>query len=103
MITLKSVTIDTDDFDHIKSVYDIEHWGKKTVLKEAMVVSFNPRFTPIKYNASIKIADCEADTFEDSIDKLAEWLERLATALRKRTRCNYDIPFYEDKPSENSE
>lgn len=86
MLELKKVAVSEHNIDvH----YRIEHWGNPTVVHDdSLVVSWWSTYEKPKYNASIHITDCEAETFDGSLEKLARWMERLAAGIRGRGKPN---------------
>jgi hypothetical protein len=78
--------------------YRVEHWGESTVVHNDDVLVQFPRdqhFKP-KFTASIKIDDCEADTFEEALDKLARWMSRMAQGIMERGKPLQDFSIMYD-------
>lgn len=82
--------------------YRIEHWGETVVHDESLTVRF-PKSEYVKktFKASINIADCEADSYEEALDKLARWMTRLAQGIMARGKPLPDFsPMYDNKKPE---
>lgn len=78
--------------------YRIEHWGAGTVVhSDNLLVQFpkNQHFKP-KFKATLTIDDCEADTYEEALDKLARWMERLAQGIIERGKPLKDFSIMYD-------
>lgn len=82
--------------------YRVEHWGETVVHDESLTVRF-PKSDYFKktFNASIHITDCEADSYEEALDKLARWMTRLAQGIMARGKPLSDFsPMYDNKKPE---
>lgn len=83
--------------------YRIEHWGPKTVVHDdSLTVQFkNSQHFKNTFNASIHITDCEADSYEEALDKLARWMTELAKGIMERGKPLPDFsPAYDNKKPE---
>lgn len=82
--------------------YRIEHWGETVVHDDSLTVKF-PKSEYFKktFNATIHITDCEADSYEEALDKLARWMTRLAQGIMERGEPISDFsPMYDNKKPE---
>lgn len=97
-LELKGVSIG-EYFVDVK--YRIEDWGDGTVVHSDDLLIQYPKDTHFKskFLATIKIDDCEADTYGEALDKLARWMERLAKGIRERGKpIEFPIMYDNVKP-----
>lgn len=95
-LELKGVTIG-EYYTDVR--YRIEHWGPKTVVHDDSLLVQFPKsdYFKKKFNASIHIQDCEADSYEEALDKLARWMTELAKGIMERGKPLSDFsPMYDN-------
>lgn len=97
MLTTQAITkLDTGA---VESRFKLEHSSAKTTLDLAFSIHAYPRpDTPSglpeqRVKFTIDDLTLEGDT-EAALDKLAEWLERAALALRERKAPDFTVPVY---------
>jgi hypothetical protein len=71
--------------------YEIWHQKDRMILKETMKLHVREGQGAA---IALEITGCNAPTAEEAMDKLAEWLERIAAALKERERTEVQIPIY---------
>lgn len=75
-------------------VYTVKHENKTSVLDQDLTVQFSGNG---KVKCSMSITECDADSFEAGMSRMADWLERMAFAIRERKPPEVVVPIYPKK------
>lgn len=96
MLTFKSARLD-DEGRVLESVYEARHAnpGRSTTLTLDVLVRRDTLFGHVKASA-VLAPSVEAGTAEEALDKLADWAERLALAIRHRGEASNDVPVFSE-------
>lgn len=98
MLTLKQC--DLDPLDRLVATYELRHLDAdgNTLTMETTIVS-----EPQGAEAMLTIGPCEGSDINESLEKLAEFCERAAAAIRARGRVRHSLPIFDSNfdPSEN--
>lgn len=90
-LTLKRAFIDKDDRNH--ALYEMRHCGPVTTLDLDVEVVIDSRYEKTPITAAMDIITPSCDSVEESLDKLAEWLERSAAGIRARQKDEKTLSF----------
>ncbi len=99
MLTLKSVS--TGDHDALVAHYEAQHTNPgahATTLKLDVEVCQQLRFGRVEARAVLAPV-VEGSDAGDALDKLADWAERLALAIRHRGRVGVLVPTFSNPKS----
>lgn len=82
MLTQYNFYPESDDHS-VCAEFSVEHNNGETSVEQKLTIEGNTRFMHPKYTATIELDDFpEQSTPQGAADKLADWLERLAAAIR---------------------
>ncbi len=90
MLHLKSVSVDERC---LSGEYEVSHDNGKTVLTQNMTIKMSLNGQPL--DVEMHITELQADTFEDAMEKMASWLERLAAGIREPRKIKAMMPVFE--------
>jgi hypothetical protein len=87
MLKLKDIKRKTGEITVFE--YEVTHSNEDTTLEGGVLVeALDPNFyTDPKVLCTLELSGCEAPTVEESLDKMADWCERIAKGLRERRRA----------------